>query len=64
MKYAISSHRPSFILRHARVAGDAQIIGEDLAGEGREDVMITTPEGERFPLRQFAIHLRETRSAA
>jgi hypothetical protein len=64
MNYVISSAEPAFILRHARAASDALIVAEDLAGEGREDVTITTPEGERLALRRFAILLRETRSAA
>jgi hypothetical protein len=64
MNYVISSDESGFVLRHARVATDALIIAEDLAAEGRSDVKVTTPDGETLPLRQFAIVVREARSAA
>ncbi len=63
MNYVIFSDDPAFILRHARVAGDALIIAQDLAGGGRPDVRISTPEGETLPLRQFAIRVREEAGA-
>ena len=64
MNYVISSDEPAFVVRHARVASDALMIAEDLANEGRTDVKVTTPEGQALPLRQFAILVREDRSAA
>lgn len=63
MSYVISSDKPAFILRHARVASDALVIAEDLAAEGRNDVIVTTREGERLSLRQFTIALRESPNA-
>lgn len=42
--------------RHAR---DALVMAEDLAAHGGSDVRVKTPEGEVYPLRQFATLLRE-----
>lgn len=58
MNYVISSDEPAFVLRHARIAGGALIIAQDLAAEGRTDVKVTYPDGTALPLRQFAVLLR------
>jgi hypothetical protein len=43
----------------ARLASDALIMAEDLAGQGSRQVRITTPGGETYPLKVFARRLQD-----
>lgn len=42
----------------ARVAADALVLAEDLAAQGKEGIVIRTPDGTLFSLRQFALAVR------
>lgn len=43
----------------AKVAADALVMAEDLVAHGWADVRVKTPEGEVYPMRQFARLLQE-----